>query len=550
MRSDMIKKGLERVPHRSLLYAMGMTDEEMKRPLIGVMSSFNEGIPGHIHLRNVADAVKSGIRMAGGTPMEFNTIGICDGIAMNHEGMKYSLPSRELIADSVELVARVYHFDALVLIASCDKIIPGMLMAAARLNIPAIFVSGGAMLPGRYRGRWIDVKDVFEAVGKYRAEEIDEKELKAIEIQACPGCGSCAGMFTANTMNALSEALGISLPYNGTTPAVYAHRIRIAKETGRMAVKIAEARLKTRDVLTREAFEDAISVDMALGGSTNTVLHLTAIAREAGVKIDLSIFDDISERVPTLCKLSPAGEHHVVDLYEAGGILAVMKELSRKGLIHKERMTVSLKTLGELLSKAEVMRRDVIRSVENPYSPRGSLMILHGSLAPDGSVIKVSAVRNGIMHFEGEAKVFDSEEEATKAIMRGNIEKGDVIVIRYEGPKGGPGMREMLTPTSLISGMGMDKDVALVTDGRFSGATRGITVGHVSPEAADGGPIALVKDGDKIVIDLKNRRIDILVPMDKLERRRREWRGKRRETAGYLKRYASMVHSSSEGAIL
>ncbi len=548
MRSDVIKKGLERAPHRSLLYAMGFTDEELDSPLIGVASSFNELIPGHVHLRKIADAVKDGIRMAGGTPMEFNTIGVCDGIAMNHGGMKYSLPSRELIADSVELVARVYNFDALVLVASCDKIIPGMLMAAARLNIPAIFVSGGPMLPGRYAGRWIDVKDVFEAVGAYEAGKINKEQLKMIEMQACPGCGSCAGMFTANTMNVLSEALGISLPFNGTTPAVYAHRLRIAKQTGMMAVHLARENLRVRDILTPEAFEDAIAVDMALGGSTNTLLHLTAIARESNINLSLDLFDEISERTPTLAKLSPSGEHHVVDLYEAGGVMALMKELSKKGLIHMERRTVALKTVGELLKNVAVIREDVIKSVESPYYSRGSLMILHGSLAPDGAVIKISGVKGGMQNFEGTAQVFDSEEEATRAIMSRKIEKGTVVVIRYEGPRGGPGMREMLTPTSLISGMNMDTDVALITDGRFSGATRGITVGHVSPEAAEGGPIALVQNGDLIRIDLKAKRIDLLVSPEEMEEREKEWSPKKRKLTGYLKRYASLVKGTTLGA--
>jgi len=549
MRSRVIKEGVGRAPHRSLLYAIGMTDEELERPLIGVISSFNEGIPGHIHLRNVAAAVKAGIRMAGGTPMEFNTIGICDGIAMNHEGMRYSLPSRELIADSVEILAHAYHFDAMVLVASCDKIIPGMLMAAARVNIPAIFVSGGAMLPGRYEGKSVDVKDVFEAVGAYRAGKITLEELKSIEMFACPGCGSCAGMFTANTMNVLSEALGISLPHNGTTAAVYAHRTRIAKHTGMMAVHLAREELTPREILTREAFEDAIAVDMALGGSTNTVLHLTAIAREAGVNINLDLFDELSEKTPTLAKLSPGGVHRIVDLYEAGGIMAVMKELSKLGLIHEERITVALKTIGELLEESKVKRRDVIRSVDSPYLPRGSLMILHGTLAPEGAVIKLSGVES-VSYFQGTAKVFDSEEEATQAILSGDIEKGNVLVIRYEGPKGGPGMREMLTPTSAISGMGLDKEIVLVTDGRFSGATRGLAVGHVAPEAAEGGPIALLQDGDEIRIDLKKKRIDALVSAEEMERRRKLWIAKKKMLRGYLKRYAEMVKSSSEGAIL
>ncbi|ASJ16619.1 dihydroxy-acid dehydratase [Thermococcus chitonophagus] len=548
MRSDVVKRGIERAPHRSLFKAMGLTDEELDRPLIGIANSFNELIPGHIHLRKIAEAVKAGIRMAGGTPLEFNTIGICDGIAMNHSGMKYSLPSRELIADSVELVAQAYHFDGIVMIASCDKIIPGMLMAMARLDVPAIFVSGGPMLPGRFRGEYVDVKTVFEAVGAVKAGKMSLEELKLLESVACPGCGSCAGMFTANTMNALTEALGVSMPWNGTAPAVYAHRIRIAKKTGMQIVKLVEEDVKPSDIMTKEAFEDAIAVDMALGGSTNTVLHLMAIAHEAGVDLTLDDFDRISEITPTLAKLSPAGKHFVVDLYEAGGILGVMKRLAKKGIIHEDRMTVALKTVKELLERAFVARDDVIRPLDNPYSPRGGIMILRGTLAPDGAVIKVSAV-NGVTVFEGTAKVYDSEEEATKAILSGEVEKGDVVVIRYEGPRGGPGMREMLTPTSAIAGMGLDKDVALITDGRFSGATRGISIGHVSPEAAEGGPIALVENGDRIRIDLKAKRVDLLVDEGELEERRKRWKPKVKPLKGYLKRYSELVTSSNTGAV-
>ncbi|AFK22446.1 dihydroxy-acid dehydratase [Pyrococcus sp. ST04] len=548
MRSDVVKKGIERAPHRSLFKAMGLTDEELDRPLIGIANSFNELIPGHVHLRRIADAVKAGIRMAGGTPLEFNTIGICDGIAMNHSGMRYSLPSRELIADSVELVAQAYHFDGIVMIASCDKIIPGMLMAMARLDIPGIFVSGGPMLPGRFRGEYVDVKTVFEAVGAVKAGKMSEEELKLLEDFACPGCGSCAGMFTANTMNALTEALGVSMPWNGTAPAVYAHRIRIAKETGMQIVKLVENDIRPSEIMTREAFEDAIAVDMALGGSTNTVLHLMAIAHEAGVDLTLDDFDRISEITPTLAKLSPAGKHFVLDLYEAGGILGVMKRLAEKGLIHEDRITVTMKKVKELLEKAFVARNDVIRPITDPYHPRGGIMILRGSLAPEGAVIKISAV-SGIEHFEGTAKVYDSEEDATRAILGGEIEKGDVVVIRYEGPKGGPGMREMLTPTSAIAGMGLDRDVALITDGRFSGATRGISIGHVSPEAAEGGPIALVENGDIIRIDLKAKRVDLLVDEEELERRRREWKPKMKPLKGYLKRYSLLVTSSNTGAV-
>ncbi|MDK2914544.1 MAG: dihydroxy-acid dehydratase [Thermococcaceae archaeon] len=548
MRSDVVKRGIERAPHRSLFKAMGLTDEELERPLIGIANSFNEVIPGHIHLREITEAVKAGVRMAGGTPLEFGTIGICDGIAMNHGGMRYSLPSRELIADMVETMARAYNFDGLVLVASCDKIIPGMLMAMARLDIPAVFVSGGPMLPGRYKGKYVDIKTVFEAVGAVKAGKMSEAELKLIEEVASPGCGSCAGMFTANTMNALSEALGVSLPWNGTAPAAYAHRRRIAKQTGMAVMRLVEENVTPSQIMTREAFEDAIAVDMALGGSTNTVLHLMAIAREAGVRLTLEDFDRISEVTPNIVKLSPAGDHYVLDLYEAGGVLGVMKRLAEKGLIHEDRLTVSMKTVGELLKEAFVSRPEVIRPLSEPYSERGGLMILHGSLAPEGAVLKVSAV-SGIESFEGTARVFDSEEEATKAILTGSIEPGDVVVIRYEGPKGGPGMREMLTPTSAIAGMGLDREVALVTDGRFSGATRGLSIGHVSPEAAEGGPIALVQDGDRIRIGVRAKRIDLLVDPEELEERRRDWKPKEKKLTGYLERYSRLVTSASTGAV-
>lgn len=548
MRSDVVKRGIERAPHRSLFKAMGLTDEELERPLIGIANSFNEVIPGHIHLREITEAVKAGVRMAGGTPLEFGTIGICDGIAMNHGGMRYSLPSRELIADMVETMARAYSFDGLVLVASCDKIIPGMLMAMARLDIPAVFVSGGPMLPGRYKGKYVDIKTVFEAVGAVKAGKMSEAELGLIEEVASPGCGSCAGMFTANTMNALSEALGVSLPWNGTAPAAYAHRRRIAKQTGMAVMRLVEENVTPSQIMTREAFEDAIAVDMALGGSTNTVLHLMAIAREAGVKLTLDDFDRISEVTPNIVKLSPAGDHYVLDLYEAGGVLGVMKRLAEKGLIHEDRLTVSMKTVGELLKEAFVSRPEVIRPLSEPYSERGGLMILHGSLAPEGAVLKVSAV-SGVESFEGTARVFESEEEATKAILTGSIEPGDVVVIRYEGPKGGPGMREMLTPTSAIAGMGLDREVALVTDGRFSGATRGLSIGHVSPEAAEGGPIALVQDGDRIRIGVRAKRIDLLVDEDELEERRRDWKPKEKKLTGYLERYSRLVTSASTGAV-
>ncbi|ADM28361.1 dihydroxyacid dehydratase [Ignisphaera aggregans DSM 17230] len=549
LRSDLVKSGIERAPHRALFKALGLTDEELSRPLIGIANSWNEVIPGHKHLREIAEAVKAGVRLAGGTPLEFNTIGICDGIAMGHEGMKYSLPSRELIADSIEIMAKAYQFDGLVMISSCDKIIPGMLMAMARLNIPSIFISGGPMLAGRYRGRDIDLHDVFEAVGAYNAGKISLDELKAIEEAACPGVGSCAGMFTANTMNVLTEAIGISLPGNGTAPAVSAERIRIAKKTGMMIVELVKRGIRPRDIMNREAFLDAIAVDMALGGSTNTILHLMAIAHEAGVNLTLDDFDEISEKTPTLAKLSPAGPYHVQDLHEAGGVLAIMKELSKRNLIHRDRITVSLKTVGELIESATVFRRDVIRPIEEPWLSRGGIMILKGSLAPKGAVIKISALSEDLYFFEGVARVFNSEEEAVKAIMNGKIEKGDAVIIRYEGPKGGPGMREMLTATAVLAGMGLDRDVALITDGRFSGATRGLCIGHVSPEAAEGGPIAVVEDGDRIRIDLRSKRIDLLVEQEIIEERLKKWSLPRKDLKGYLLRYSKQVTSAYTGAI-
>ncbi|MCS7111135.1 MAG: dihydroxy-acid dehydratase [Ignisphaera sp.] len=549
MRSRIVVEGVERAPHRSLFRALGLTDEELGKPIIGVANSWNEVIPGHKHLREIAEAVKTGVRMAGGVPLEFNTIGLCDGIAMGHTGMKYSLPSREVIADSIEIMVNAYQFDGVILIGSCDKIIPGMLMAAARLDIPAIFISGGPMLAGRYRGRDIDLHDVFEAVGAFKAGRIGYDELKAIEEAACPGVGSCAGMFTANTLNVLTEALGISLPGNGTAPAVSAERIRLAKETGMKIVELIMHGVASRAILTREAFLDAIAVDMALGGSTNTVLHLMAIAAEAGVNLTLDDFEEVSRKTPTLCKLSPAGPHHVQDLHEAGGVLAVMKELSKRGLIHEDRKTVALKSVREIISRAENYRLDVIRPIDNPWHARGGIMVLKGSLAPLGAVIKISAVPENLYVFEGVAKVFDSEEEAVASISSGRIEKGDVVVIRYEGPKGGPGMREMLTATAILVGMGLDRDVALVTDGRFSGATRGLAVGHVSPEAAEGGPIAVVENGDRIRIDLKMGRIDLLESQDVISERLRRYRPREVECKGYLARYSKLVTSAYTGAV-
>ncbi len=545
-----MKEGIERTPHRSLFKAMGYIDEEIRRPLIGIACAWNEIIPGHIHLRQIAEAVKAGVRMAGGTPIEFGVIGVCDGIAMGHEGMKYSLPSREIIADSIEIMAQAHRFDGLVLVGSCDKIVPGMLMAMARLDIPAILIAGGPMLPGKYKGKLIDFKNAYEAIGEYKTGRITLEELKEIEEKACPTCGSCAGMFTANTMNCLAEALGVAPPGNGTIPAVYAERIRLAKYVGMLIVKLVEKNITPSKILTREAFLDAIAVDLALGGSTNTVLHLPAIAREAGVDLTLDDFDELSEKVPTLCKLSPAGPYFVLDLYEAGGVLAVMKELDKLGLIHKDRLTVTMKTVRELLEGVTVLRRDVIRSVENPWSPRGSIMILKGTLAPRGAVIKIGAIPEHLRYFEGTAKVFNCEEDAVKAILDGKIVPGDVVVIRYEGPKGGPGMREMLAATAAVAGMGLAESVALITDGRFSGATRGLAIGHVSPEAAEGGPIAIVRDGDRIRIDLKNKKLDLLLPPEEIEKRLKEWKPpKPKVSKGYLLRYSRAVSSADKGAV-
>ncbi len=550
MRSDAVKKGLERAPHRSLLKAAGFTDEELSRPLVGIANSFNEIIPGHVHLRQIVEAVKAGVRAAGGTPLEFGVIGVCDGIAMNHDGMRYSLVSREIIADSVEIMARAHAFDALVLVPNCDKIVPGMLMAALRLDIPAIIVSGGPMLPGKYKGRQVNLISVFEAIGKVRSGEMTEEELCELEEEACPTCGSCAGMFTANSMNCLSEALGLALPGNGTIPAVSSARIRLAKRAGAQVMLLLKKKLTPRKIATEAAFKNAIAVDMALGCSTNTVLHLPAIAHEAGLELPLKLFDEISRKTPCLCSLIPGGPHSVVDLHEAGGIPAVMAELAKGGLINKRVKTVTGKTVGENIKKAKIFNPEVIRPLENPYRPEGGIAILWGNLAPEGSVVKSSAVAPEMLHHEGPAGVFDSEEEAYEAILSGKIKEGDVVVIRYEGPKGGPGMREMLSPTSAIIGMGLGRSVALLTDGRFSGGTQGACVGHVSPEAAEGGPIALVEEGDLIEIDIPQRRLVLKVSEGELERRRKAWRPKRRRVSGVLARYAKLVTSGAKGAIL
>ncbi len=551
MRSNSVKRGFERAPHRSLFKAMGYIDEELNRPLIGVVNAKSELIPGHIHLDTIAKAVKEGVRIGGGTPMEFPCIGVCDGIAMGHVGMKYSLATRELIADSIEAMAMAHGFDGLVLIPNCDKIVPGMLMAAVRVNIPAIVVSGGPMLSGKLGEQDVDLNTVFEAVGAVKAGSMTEEELFKLEESACPGCGSCSGMYTANSMNCLTEALGMALPGNGTIPAVYAARVRLAKRTGMTIMGLVEQDIKPRDIMTEKAFENALALDMALGCSTNSVLHIPAIANEADISIDLDIVNDISEKTPNLCKLSPAGPHHVEDLYMAGGVQAVLNELAGEELIHKDLMTVTGKTVGENIENAQILNREIIRPISNPYSKTGGIKVLHGNLAPDGAVVKQSAVASEMLVHRGPARVFGSEEDAFNAIMDGKIRAGDVVVIRYEGPKGGPGMKEMLAPTSAIAGMGLDKDVALLTDGRFSGATRGASIGHVSPEAMEGGPIALVEEGDIISIDIPAGKLDVEISDEELQRRRQEWvMPEPKIKHGYLGRYASMVTSASTGAVL
>lgn len=552
MTSDRMKQGLARAPHRSLLKGMGYTNEELARPLIGVVNAKNESIPGHIHLDKIAEAVKSGIRMAGGTPMEVPCIGVCDGTAMNHRGMNYSLPSRELVADSIEAMAEANAFDAMVLIPNCDKIVPGMLMAAGRVNIPSLVVSGGPMLAGRRRGKVLDLTAMFEAVGSVSAGNMTEEELYQMEDYACPGCGSCSGMFTANSMNCLVEAIGMGLPGNGTIPAVYGERIRLAKEAGMKIMDLLERGLLPRDIMTLKAFENALTMDMALGCSTNSVLHLPAIAHDAGVMIDLDLVNVISSRTPNLCKLSPAGPHHMEDLYEAGGVQAVMKELAKKNLLNLDQLTVAGKTIGEICEMADdPIDREVIRPIDEPYKQTGGIAVLRGNLAPDGAVVKQSAVAPEMMVHQGPARVFESEDQAYQAILEGKIKKKDVIIIRYEGPRGGPGMKEMLSPTAAIAGMGFDKDVALITDGRFSGATRGASIGHVSPEAMAAGPIALVEEGDIISINIPEGRLDLLVDDSVLEERKRKWKApEARFKSGYLARYARMVTSANTGAVL
>ncbi len=552
-RSGRMTQGLEKAPHRSLLSALGLTREEMGRPLIGIANSANEIIPGHIHLDKIVQAVKDGVRMAGGTPMEFPTIGVCDGLAMNHEGMRFSLPSRELIADSIEIMATAHPFDALVLVPNCDKIVPGMLMAALRLNIPTIVVSGGPMLPGNVRGKRADLITVFEAVGKAKLGKMDEAELYELEEGACPGCGSCAGMFTANSMNCLSETIGLALPGNGTIPAVSAARIRLAKHAGMQVMELLRRGIRPRDIVTEKSVKNAVRLDMALGCSTNTVLHLPAVFREAGLPLTLSIFDEVSRTTPNLCHLAPAGPDYMVDLDNAGGIPGVMAELNKAGLIETGALTCTGKTVGENLAELKAAVRDhaIVRSLDTPYSHEGGIAILYGNLAPQGAVVKQSAVAPEMMKRTVNARTFDSEEEASEAILGGKIKPNDVVVIRYEGPKGGPGMREMLTPTSAIMGMGLGESVALITDGRFSGGSRGAAIGHVSPEAASGGVIGLVREGDKIKIDIPARKLELLVDEAELADRKAKFRPKRKTVKSpFLKRYVKHVSSVAQGAVL
>jgi len=550
MRSNLMKQGLEKYHHRSLLKAMGLTDQEIDQPIIGVANSFNEFIPGHIHLDKITQAAKAGVRLAGGTPLEFGVIGVCDGLAMHHQGMKYSLPSRELIADSIEIMATAHPVDGLVLVANCDKIIPGMLMAALRLNIPAILISGGPMLAGRFQGKEVDLITVFEGVGAVKAGKICEDELKELAECACPGCGSCAGMFTANSMNCLSEALGMSLPGNGTIPAVHAARFRLAKEAGLKVMELVNKQILPRDIATAAAFKNAMAVDMALGCSTNTVLHVPAIAKEAGIDLSLDLFNEISNKTPHLCSMSPGGPHHLEDLDAAGGVPGVMKTLLAGGLVDGSPLTATGATVVENLSAAKVADENVIRPLNNAYHAQGGIAILRGNLAPDGGVVKQSAVAPEMLVNEGTALVFEAEEEATQAILGGQIKPGDIVVIRYEGPKGGPGMREMLTPTSSIAGMGLDTQVALLTDGRFSGGTRGAAIGHISPEAAEGGPIAFVKEGDRIKIDIPGKTLTLLVDEAELAKRKASWRPPEPKIKhGYAARYSRMVSSGSKGAV-
>ncbi len=553
MRSDIAKKGVARAPHRSLMKAVGFTDEEIKRPLVGIANSANELIPGHMHLDRIVDAVKAGVRMAGGTPMEFSTIGVCDGIAMNHAGMHFSLASRELIADSIEVTAMAHPFDAIVMVPNCDKIIPGMLMAAARLDIPAVFISGGPMLAGKdpeNAGKKIDLITVFEGVGAVQAGRMTMEQLNLIEDAACPTCGSCAGMFTANSMNCLTEAIGMGLPGNGTIPGPMSERIRLAKKAGMAVMELFRENITPLKIMTEEAFKNSLAVDMALGCSTNTVLHLKAIAHEAGIDIDLDLINEISRKTPHLCSLSPAGVHRLEDLNYAGGIGGVMKELFEAGLINGECISVTGRNVAENLKKARVKDNNVIRSINSPYHEQGGLAVLFGNLAPEGSVVKQSAVKKDMLVHKGPARVFNSEEQATDAIMNKQINPGDVIVIRYEGPAGGPGMREMLTPTSAIAGMELDGEVALITDGRFSGGTKGASIGHISPEAMEGGLIGIIEENDMISIDIPGKKIELLVAEDEIKTRLDKWKKPEPKIKkGYMARYAAQVSSAGNGAV-
>ena len=551
MKSDAVKTGMQQAPHRSLFNALGMTEEEMKKPMVGIVSSYNEIVPGHMNLDKIVEAVKLGVAMAGGTPVVFPAIAVCDGIAMGHIGMKYSLVTRDLIADSTECMALAHQFDALVMVPNCDKNVPGLLMAAARINVPTVFVSGGPMLAGHVKGHKTSLSSMFEAVGAYAAGNMSEEDVREFENKACPTCGSCSGMYTANSMNCLTEVLGMGLKGNGTIPAVYSERIKLAKHAGMQVMEMYRQDIRPRDIMTKEAFMNALTMDMALGCSTNSMLHLPAIAHEAGVELNVDIANEISAKTPNLCHLAPAGPTYIEDLNEAGGIYAVMNEISKKGLLNLDCMTVTGKTVGENIKGCVNKNPDVIRPVEDPYSETGGIAILRGNLAPDSAVVKRSAVAPEMLKHEGPARVFDCEEDAIDAIKGGKIKAGDVVVIRYEGPKGGPGMREMLNPTSAIAGMGLGSSVALITDGRFSGASRGASIGHTSPEAAVGGPIALVEEGDIISIDIDNHQMNVLVSEEEMAARKAKWQPRTPQvTTGYLARYASLVTSADRGAVL
>lgn len=552
LRSDKVKKGIERSPHRALLRACGLSDEDFDKPLIGIANSYIDIIPGHVHLREFVQPIKEEVRKAGGVPIEFNVIGVDDGIAMGHYGMHYSLPSRELIADSIETVVEAHQLDALICIPNCDKIVPGMLMAAARLNIPTIFISGGPMLAGEANGKKVDLISVFEGIGQLKAGKITERELKLIEEQACPTCGSCSGMFTANSMNCITEVLGLGLPGNGTIPAVDPRRELLARQAARQIMELLRRNIRPRDILTVEAFDNAFAVDIAMGGSSNTILHLLAIAREAGIEYDLARINEISKRTPNICKISPASQYHIQDLDNVGGIPAILKELIRGGYLpHPDKLTVSLKTLREIAQEAPEADGEVIRRIEDPYSKEGGIAILFGNLAPEGAVVKTAGVDPKMLVFKGKAICFNSEEEAIDGILGGKVKPGHVVVIRYEGPKGGPGMREMLSPTSAIMGMGLGDKVALITDGRFSGGTRGACIGHISPEAASGGPIGIVQDGDEILIDIPNRKLELLISEEEFKRRMENFKPIQKEVKSpWLRRYMKFVTSASKGAVL